>query len=66
MSSEKVELKLDWCSYEAAKYACEHWHYSKCMPVGKTVKIGVWENKKYIGEYRDWETLRIKIGRAHV
>ena len=49
MSSEKVSLKLDWCSHEAAKYACEHWHYSKCMPVGKTVKIGVWENKKYIG-----------------
>lgn len=49
MSSKKVELKLDWCSYEAAKYACEHWHYSKCMPVGKTVKIGIWENKKYIG-----------------
>lgn len=49
MSSEKVDLKLDWCSHEAAKFACEHWHYSKCMPAGKTVKIGVWENKNYIG-----------------
>lgn len=49
MSSEKVDLKLDWCSHEAAKFACEHWHYSKCMPVGKMVKIGVWENNKYIG-----------------
>ena len=49
MNSEKVELKLDWCSHKAAKYACEHWHYSKCMPAGKTVKIGIWENKKYIG-----------------
>ena len=49
MSSKKVELKLDWCSYEAAKYACEHWHYSKSTPVPPLVKIGVWENKKYIG-----------------
>jgi hypothetical protein len=49
VNSEKVDLKLDWCSHEAAKYACEHWHYSKCMPAGKTVKIGIWENKKYIG-----------------
>ena len=49
MSSEKVELKLDWCSHEAAKFACEHWHYSKCMPAGKLVQVGVWENKIYIG-----------------
>ena len=47
--SEKVDLRLDWCSYEAAKYAVEHWHYSKCMPIGKLVKIGVWEDNKYIG-----------------
>ena len=45
----KSILKLDWCSYEAAKYAVEHWHYSKCVPKGKTVKIGVWENNIFIG-----------------
>lgn len=44
-----VELKLDWCSHEAAKYAVEHWHYSKRMPKGKLVYIGVWENGKFIG-----------------
>ena len=49
MSSEKVELKLDWCSHEAAKFACEHWHYSRCMPAGKLVKIGVWENDVFKG-----------------
>ena len=49
LNQNKVELKLDWCSYQAAKYAVENWHYSKCMPVGKLVKIGVWEDKKYIG-----------------
>lgn len=48
-SSTKVNLKLDWCSHAAAKYAVEHWHYSRCMPAGKTVKIGVWENDKFIG-----------------
>jgi len=45
----KAELKLDWCSHEAAKYAVEHWHYSKRMPVGKMVKIGVWESGSFIG-----------------
>lgn len=26
-----------------------NWHYSKRMPVGKLVKIGVWEHGKFIG-----------------
>lgn len=47
--SNKVDLRLDWCSYEAAKYAVEHWHYSKVMPYGSSVKIGVWENSQFIG-----------------
>lgn len=42
-------LKLDWCSYEAAKYACEHWHYSKTVPRGRINAIGVWENNNFIG-----------------
>lgn len=29
--------------------ACENWHYSGCMPAGKTVKVGVWEAGKYVG-----------------
>ena len=45
----QVKLHLDWCSHEAAKYSVEHWHYSKCLPAGKMVKIGVWENDKFIG-----------------
>ncbi len=44
-----MSLRLDWATHEAAKYACENWHYSKCMPKGKLVKIGVWENEKFIG-----------------
>jgi hypothetical protein len=26
-----------------------HWHYSKCLPVGKLVKVGAWENGRFIG-----------------
>lgn len=45
----KADLKLDWCSYDAAKYAVEHWHYSRRMPKSKLAHIGVWENQKFIG-----------------
>lgn len=44
-----MSLRLDWCSHAAAKYACENWHYAKKMVTGKTTKIGVWEDDKYIG-----------------
>jgi hypothetical protein len=44
-----TELRLDWCGYDAAKYAVEHWHYSQSMPLGKMVKIGVWEDSQFIG-----------------
>lgn len=42
-------LHIDWASHEAAKYACENWHYSKCLPVGKLVKVAAWEYGKFIG-----------------
>ncbi|HMM99856.1 MAG TPA: protein Mom [Anaerolineales bacterium] len=44
-----IETKIDFCSFEAAKYAVTHWHYSKSMPAGKTVKIGLWENSFFVG-----------------
>ena len=44
-----MNLRLDWCSYNAVKYACKTWHYSKSVPAGKLVKIGVWENDVFIG-----------------
>lgn len=49
MKENKPKLLVDWATHDAAKYACEKWHYSKCMPVGKTVKIGAWEDDKFIG-----------------
>lgn len=46
---DKVNLKIDWASHEAAKYACLNWHYSKSIPVPPLVKVGAWENDKFIG-----------------
>lgn len=45
----KPTLKLDWATHKAAKFACENWHYSKRIPVAKLLKIGVWEDSKFIG-----------------
>lgn len=45
----KVDLRIDWATHEAAKYACMNWHYSKCLPAGKLVKVGAWEDGKFIG-----------------
>lgn len=44
-----MNLRLDWCSHEAAAFAVRHWHYSGTMPAGKAVYIGVWEDGTYIG-----------------
>jgi hypothetical protein len=45
----KADLRIDWATHAAAKYACENWHYSGCLPAGKLVKVGAWENGKFIG-----------------
>lgn len=45
----KTNLKIDWASYDATKYACTNWHYSKSVPAGKLVKVGAWEDDKFIG-----------------
>ena len=45
----KVDLKIDWATHEAAKYAVETWHYSRVLPVPPLVKIGAWERDKFIG-----------------
>ncbi len=44
----KVDLRVDWCSHEAAKYAVMHWHYSKRMPMPPLIKYGVWENNAHV------------------
>lgn len=47
----KVDLRVDWATHEAAKYACENWHYSGCLPssLQKRVAVGAWENERFVG-----------------
>lgn len=45
----KSDLRIDWATHAAAKYACENWHYSKSIPVPPLVKVGAWEKGKFIG-----------------
>lgn len=45
----KSDLRIDWATHEAAKYACENWHYSRCLPSFKRLKVGAWENEKFVG-----------------
>ena len=49
MSSRRPDLRLDWCSHEAAKHAVMRWHYSRRMPAGKNVYLGVWESGLFTG-----------------
>lgn len=46
--SPKRTLRIDW-SYDAARYAVEHWHYSRSLLCSKTARLGVWENGNFIG-----------------
>ncbi len=48
-SPPNTGLHLDWCSFGAARYACRQWHYSRSMPASKTVKVGVWEDGRFVG-----------------
>ncbi len=45
----RSDLRIDWATWEAAKYAVEHWHYSKVMPKSKIAKIGAWEDDRFVG-----------------
>jgi len=45
----RTNLKIDWATHEAAKYACENWHYSRSIPKSKLVKVGAWEDGTFIG-----------------
>lgn len=45
----EVKLKLNWVNYETAVFACKNWHYSKSIPVGKLIKIGIWEDEIFRG-----------------
>lgn len=42
-------LKLQLVDNKTAKFACEHWHYSKCIPAGKMICFGIWEDDIFKG-----------------
>lgn len=48
-TNSRPKLRIDWATHEAAKYAVETWHYSRSLPAGKSVKVGVWEDAKFVG-----------------
>lgn len=49
MKATKPTLVIDWATHKATKHACEKWHYSKSVPVPPLVKVGAWENERFIG-----------------
>lgn len=42
-------MRIEYASYAQMKYACKHWHYSKSVPTGKTVKFAVYEDDRFRG-----------------
>lgn len=44
-----TKLRVDWATYQSTVYACKNWHYSRTVPAGKLVKVGVWENDIFKG-----------------
>jgi hypothetical protein len=47
--NSNADLRLDWCSFKAASFACRHWHYSRSLPAAKRVQIGCWEDGHFVG-----------------
>ena len=44
-----VALRIAPATAKAATLACTRWHYSGCVPSGKTIRFGVWEDERFIG-----------------
>lgn len=47
--SSRPKLRVDYCSFEAARYAVEQWHYSHRLPPPPHNPMGVWEDGRFIG-----------------
>lgn len=45
----KCSLKIDFVSHEVYKTALRRWYYRPDVPVGKLVRLGVWEDDRLIG-----------------
>ena len=44
-----MTLKVSYCGFDALRFACEHWHYSRKAPTAKGIYFGVWEDDEYTG-----------------
>lgn len=44
-----TDLRIAGVDHRAAVHACTNWHYSRSVPVGKQVKVGAWEDGRFIG-----------------
>ncbi len=49
LRSTTTLLKIAEVGFQAIKYACMNYHYSKTVPTGKLVGFGVWEDEKFKG-----------------
>jgi len=47
--SSTSDLRLDWCSHQAAAFAVKRWHYSHSLPPPPHNRIGVWEGQRFVG-----------------
>jgi len=48
-SPTKPSLVVDWATHKAATHAVMNWHYSRKMPKAKLVRVGAWEDRRFIG-----------------
>ncbi len=49
MPSPALTLRVDWCTAEAARHAVANWHYARTLPFGRSVKVGAWEDGRFVG-----------------
>lgn len=45
----KCSLKIDFVSHDVYKAAIRRWYYRPDVPVGKLVRLGVWEDDRFVG-----------------
>ncbi|WP_225427331.1 Mom family adenine methylcarbamoylation protein [Ligilactobacillus murinus] len=59
-----MTIRVGYATKEATKYACQNWHYSKCVPAGSLFSVGVWEDNHFLGVVIFSHGANNKIGNA--
>ena len=60
-----MTLRVDWATHKSARYAVENWHYSRRMPMPPLVKLGAWENGRFVGVVLFGRGANAQIGKAY-